>query len=184
MYSYIIGEIKFTKNNYIVLENNNVGYKIYVANPFSYEVSNTYQVYLYNHVREDENSLYGFKDYEELNLFMKLIDVKGVGPKTALPFLATGSVAGIIDAINRENILYLTKFPKIGEKTAKQIILDLKGKLKTDSNILVNDVEEDLINVLENLGYKLSEIKKIISNIDKTLKLEEQIKEALKLLMR
>jgi Holliday junction DNA helicase RuvA len=73
--------------------------------------------------------LYGFKSGEEKELFLKLIDVKGIGPKMALPILATGSINGVYDAIERENILYLTKFPKIGEKVARQIILDLKGKL-------------------------------------------------------
>ena len=66
---------------------------------------------------------------EEKELFLKLINVKGLGPKTALGVFATGSVSGVIDAINRENILYLTKFPKIGEKLARQIVLDLKGKI-------------------------------------------------------
>ena len=74
--------------------------------------------------------MYGFNKIEERDLFLKLINVKGLGPKMALPILATGSISGIIDAINRENILYLKKFPKIGDKVAKQIVLDLKGKLE------------------------------------------------------
>ena len=71
----------------------------------------SYTIYTYNCVREDEYSLYGFKNKEELNLFLKLISVKGLGPKMALPMLATGSISGIVDAIDRENILYLKKFP-------------------------------------------------------------------------
>ena len=90
----------------------------------------TYNNEFYEKVAEDENSLYGFKTNEEKDLFLKLISVKGLGCKMALPILAVGSINGIMDAIERENILYLKKFPKIGEKVARQIILDLKGKLQ------------------------------------------------------
>ena len=107
---------------------------------------------LYNHIREDENSLYGFKTKEELELFLKLINVKGLGPKMANGFFATGSVKGIVDAINRENILYLTKFPKVGEKIAKQIILDLKGKIDIDGDVS-DDSTADLFEVLQGLGW-------------------------------
>lgn len=184
MYKYIKGQITEIGPNYVVLENNNIGYLIYVSNPYSYEEGKEYKIYLYNVIREDENSLYGFKKEEELNLFLKLINVKGLGPKMANGFFAMGSVNGIIDAINRENILYLTKFPKVGEKIAKQMILDLKGKVSSDEVIEASDSTEDLIAVLESLGYKTSEIKKIIKDVDETLPIESQVKEALKLLLR
>jgi len=101
----------------------------------------------------------------------------------ALPMLATGSVSGIVDAIERENILYLKKFPKIGDKVARQIILDLKGKLVTtnDVNTSVND---ELVDALTSLGYKSADIKKVLPKVDNTLTIEEQIKEALKLLLK
>ena len=136
---------------------------------------------MYNHVREEEYSLYGFKTKEERELFLKLIDVKGLGPKIALPILAGGNTAGIIDAIDRENILYLQKFPKVGEKLARQIILDLKGKLvRKEGSAPVNT---ELLDVLESLGYKKSDVSKIIKEIKSTT-IEEQVKEALKLLIR
>ena len=90
---------------------------------------------------------------------MKLINVKGMGPKVASGIFATGSIKGIVDAINKENILYLTKFPKIGEKLAKQIILDLKGKITTDITDIEDNSIEELMSVLENLGYKKTAIK-------------------------
>ena len=130
-------------------------------------------------------SLYGFKSLEEKGLFLKLIDVKGLGPKMTLPMLAMGSIAGISDAINRENVLYLKKFPKIGDKLAKQMILDLKGKLDTVSSTnVVADVSDELIEVLKGLGYKDKEIKSVIVNVNKELKIEDQVKEALRLLVR
>ena len=185
MYSYIIGKVTDINSNNIVLECNNIGYLIYVPNPFSYQIGNEYKVFVYNKIGEDEYSLYGFKTKEEYELFLKLISVKGLGAKLALPILATGSIAGIVDAIDRENILYLTKFPKIGDKLARQIILDLKGKLNFEvSEELINDETEDLIDTLTALGYKSSEIKKVVGNVDKSKTLEDQVKEALKLLMK
>lgn len=182
MYGYIIGTVKYITSNYIIIDNNDIGYIIYVANPYSYELENKYTVYTYNFINETENSLYGFKSMEEKELFLKLINVKGLGPKTAMPILATGSIGGIIDAIERENLLYLKKFPKVGEKLARQIILDLKGKFNTFE--VVKSTDEELVEVLENLGYKLIDIKKVLPKVDKELKLEDQIKEALKLMLK
>jgi holliday junction DNA helicase RuvA len=116
---------------------------------------------------------------------LKLIEVKGVGCKMALPMLATGSIDGIIDAIERENILYLKKFPKIGDKVARQIILDLKGKFGFVTNIKVKGSSNDeLSDVLKGLGYKQPDINRILPNIDINKKIEDQIKEALKLLLK
>ncbi len=182
MYAYIKGKVTDIESNYIVLDNNNVGYLIYTSNPYSFEIDKEYNIYLYQYVKEDEISLYGFKTLDEKKLFLKLISVKGLGCKMALPMLATGSINGIVDAIERENILYLKKFPKIGDKVARQIILDLKGKLASDfsENKLVN---EELVEALKALGYKLQDIKKVLPKITKE-KLEDQIKEALKLLLK
>lgn len=184
MYSYFNGVIKETNSDSIVIDVNGIGYKIFVPNPFSYEIGKDYIVYVYNHIREDEYSLYGFKSTEEKELFMKLINVKGMGPKVASGIFATGSINGIVDAINKENILYLTKFPKIGEKLARQIILDLKGKVTSNVEVEEDNSLEELISVLENLGYKSVEIKKIINMVDYSKTLEEQVKEALKLLLK
>ena len=182
MYRYIIGIVTEQDSNNITLECNNVGYQVFVSNPYSYELNNEYKVYLYNHIREDENSLYGFKTKEELELFLKLIGVKGLGPKTAIGILAGGKASGVIDAIERENILYLQKFPKVGEKLARQIILDLRGKLVTGTE--KNEVNNELVEALVSLGYKKQDISKIAKEIDKSLSIENQIKEALKLLFR
>ena len=186
MYDYIKGVITGIYSNSIVVDNNGIGYLIYTPNPYSFQENNEYKVFVYQNVKEDELSLYGFKTIEEKELFLKLISVKGLGPKMALPILATGSVSGVVDAIERENILYLKKFPKIGDKVAKQMILDLKGKLSvinTDSITNSNSYEE-LIEVLKGLGYKEKEFKTIINKIDASLSIEDQVKEALKLLLK
>lgn len=183
MFEYIKGKITDIESNYIIVDNSDIGYKIYTASPYSFEIDKEYTIYLYQHIREDENSLFGFKTKEDRNLFLKLIDVKGLGPKMALPMLATGSTNGIIDAIERENILYLKKFPKIGDKVARQIILDLKGKL-VSSNTVMPSINDELVDALTSLGYKSADIKKVVSRVDNTQTIENQIKEALKLLLK
>ena len=100
----------------------------------------------------------------------------------ALPMLATGSISGIIDAINRENILYLKKFPKIGDKVARQIVLDLKGKVHTDKEIIVES-NDDVVLALSALGYKSSDIAKVLPKLTSE-SVEDKIKEALKLLLK
>ena len=182
MYGYIKGKITYVTSNYIIIDNNGIWYIIFVANPYSYEENKEYLIYTYNYINENENSLYGFISMDEKELFLKLINVKGLGPKTAMPMLATGSVNGIKDAIDRENVLYLKKFPKVGDKLARQMILDLKGKL---ANVEGDSTEStELVEVLENLGYKTADIKKILPKVNKELRLEDQIKEALKLMLR
>ena len=183
MYAYVKGFIKEIESDYIVVDNNGVGYLVYTASPYSFEIDKEYTVYLYQHVREDEITLYGFKSLDEKKLFLRLTSVKGLGCKMALPMLALGSPEGIIDAIERENILYLKKFPKIGDKVARQIILDLKGKLtKSDEGAL--QVNDELVDALRSLGYKAADINKVIKKIDSSLDIENQIKEALKLLLK
>ena len=183
MYNYITGIVTSYGPNYISLENNGIGYLIYVPNPYSYIENNEYKVYIYNHIREEEYTLYGFRNVEERDFFLKLINVKGVGPKLALPILAS-PVDAVYDAINRENILYLTKFPKVGDKVARQIILDLKGKLVANNDLFTNEGLDELTNVLESLGYKKGDIKKILPQVDASESVENQVKEALKLLMK
>ena len=184
MYFYIKGTVVEQYGSYIVLDSNNTGYLINVANPYSFELNKEYKVFIYQQIREDDNSLYGFKTIEEKDLFLKLISVKGIGPKMALPILATGSINGIVDAIERENILYLKKFPKIGEKVARQIILDLKGKLNIEGIDADSNNYEELQEVLKGLGYKDKEYKNIINIVDNNLPIELQVKEALKLLLK
>lgn len=183
MYGYIKGIITEIESNYVILDNNGIGYIIYVANPYSYE-KKEYTIYTYHYIREDENSLYGFKSKEEKELFLKLISVKGLGCRMALPMFATNSCSAIIDAIEHDNVTYLKKFPKIGDKLARQIILDLKGKLvsNSDGNANTKDFTE-LTEVLKGLGYKPADINRVLPNI-KSDKVEEQVKEALKLMLK
>ena len=183
MFDVIEGKVIDIEVNYVCISTSGIGFKVFVPNPYSFRLDEEVKVYLHNQIKEDEYSLYGFKSKEERNIFLKLINVKGLGPKIALPILAGSTVEGLMDAIERENVLYLEKFPKVGEKLARQIILDLKGKLvfKENSSSGVND---ELIEVLLSLGYKRPDINRVVKDVDGSLSIESQIKEALKLLLK
>lgn len=184
MYSYIKGIITIIDTSYVVLENNGIGYMIYVANPYSYKENEEVIIYLYQQIREDENTLYGFKTKDDKDLFLKLISVKGLGCKMALPMLSGDNKDAILDAIDTGNVSYLKKFPKIGDKVARQIILDLKGKLASDDKKSSLNNFEELTETLKSLGYKHNDIKKVLPKLDASLSLEKQVKEALKLLLK
>ena len=185
MYEYLTGLVTVVAPQYIVVDVNGVGYKLLVANPYRYQENRTkkVQVYVYQAVREDNISLFGFTDQNEKNLFMQLINVSGIGPKSALAILANPDHQGLVDAITNNNVSYLTKFPGIGKKTASQIVLDLRDKLTNESSsslfattqltvdATVNRVLKDALEALAALGYKERDIKKV----QKTLMKEEQM---------
>lgn len=185
MYEYLTGLVTVVAPQYIVVDVNGVGYKLLVANPYRYQEDRTkkVQVYVYQAVREDNISLFGFTDQNEKKLFMQLINVSGIGPKSALAILANPDHQGLVDAITNNNVNYLTKFPGIGKKTASQIVLDLRDKLTNESNsslfattqltvdATVNRELKDALEALAALGYKERDIKKV----QKTLMKEEQM---------
>ena len=180
MFDYIKGEISLVSSNYITVENNNIGYKVYTACPYSFKIGENLCVYTYVHVREDAFDIYGFKSLEERNLFIKLISVKGIGPKGALAIIANGDIEGLQEAIERSDSKYLQKYPGIGPKASGQIILDLKGKL---SNVKVVDPKVDNVKeALKSLGYNSSELKKLDSFLleNKELSIEELIRLSLR----
>ncbi len=131
MYAYIKGIVSQLYPSHIVVEANGIGYEIQTPNSYRFQsqLDKETQVYTQLIVREDAQLLYGFVNLEEKDMFLSLIKVTGIGPKSALAILATSTPNEVAIAIENENESYLTKFPGIGKKTARQIILDLKGKL-------------------------------------------------------
>ncbi|MBF0780801.1 MULTISPECIES: Holliday junction branch migration protein RuvA [unclassified Granulicatella] len=174
MYEYIVGLLVEIQPTYIVVETNGIGYLIYVANPFSYtqQIQQTIKLFCYDAVREESITLYGFKSSEEKQLFLKLISVSGIGPKSALSILASQDHQGLIQAIENDNVNYLTKFPGVGKKTAGQLILDLKGKLDvtyahSPKEATYTSVDEEVKQALLGLGYSVKEIQKVLPLLEK-----------------
>jgi len=180
MFNYLNGTVTDIYPNQITLDVNNIGYQVLTPNPYEYHVNETHKVFIFQYVREDALLLYGFKTKEAKELFVKLLSVKGIGPKSAIAILATGNVQDVIGAIEIGNVKFLSKFPGIGPKASQQIILDLKGKLSFEENRIVmntniNEVEE----ALNSLGYKASEIRKAIKNLDPSKPTDQLLKDAL-----
>jgi len=146
-------------------------------------------VFTYQQFREDAQLLYGFLDQKELDLFEKLISVKGLGPKTAMTMLGHRNYNDLINAIENGEIDFLTKIPSLGAKTSKQIILDLKGKLVVEDNSNSgknNEKLDEAVLGLKALGYKTYEINGVLPELRKMndLSVDEYLKEGLKLLLQ
>lgn len=185
MYGYIKGVVTKVTPKYIICENNGIGYLLIVSNPYNYTVNKDYMIYLYQYVREDIIDLYGFMSEEEKELFLKLISVSGIGPKSALSILASASVNEIIRAIESRNDAYLKKFPGIGAKASQQIILDLRGKLDFKDEVVSNSGnQKDVEDALVALGYNRKDITKVVSKLDQSLDVGVLIKQALQKMVK
>ncbi|MGM0804947.1 MAG: Holliday junction branch migration protein RuvA [Bacillota bacterium] len=195
MIESISGNVDYITAEYIVINNNGIGYKILCPNPFIYKLKDQKTVYTYQYVREDILALYGFKNRKERDLFLKLLNVSGIGPKGALAIVAFGQPEQVVNAIEQEDEKFLTKFPGVGKKTARQMILDLKGKISIFADVeftdgLFADVEpesdelDEALEALAVLGYGRKEIQKILPDLKKEkMSANEYVKAALKKLM-
>lgn len=187
LYAYIIGKVAKITPRFIVVENNGIGYMLIVSNPYNYKIDEEIKIYTYQHIREESNDIYGFKTEEGKDLFLKLISVNGIGPKSALSILASGSVKEIINAIENRDDVYLRKFPGIGPKASQQIILDLKGKISFEEagDIIRHDTKiKDCEEALVSLGYSRKDAAKVLSKIDSTLEEGQIVREALKMMIK
>lgn len=200
MIAYIKGNLTYIQDDSVIVEVQGLGYEIHCANPFAFQsfLNTKVTVYTYHYVREDSQMLCGFKNTDEKYLFTKLISVSGIGPKGALAILASVDVAGFAGAIEREDDKFLTSFPGIGKKTARQIILDLKGKL-TGALSVSSDGEEqtsgahvpetqltEAKEALQALGYTDKEIKSVMPKLQQETitNTDEAVKKALALLIK
>lgn len=202
MYDYIRGQVVRVTPEYIVLDQKGIGWQLLTPNPYSFRVSDEQiLIYTHLHVREDIQQLLGFKTMEQRELFRKLILVSGIGPKGALAILASGVPSQVIGAIEREDDAFLTQFPGVGKKTARQMILDLKGKLNMlleDSEIDIQQLDgdglfasqhnhelEEALLALAALGYSERELNKIKPKLEEEpADTETYMKKALQLLLK
>ncbi|MDK0721410.1 Holliday junction branch migration protein RuvA [Clostridium perfringens] len=200
MYEYIRGQFQGISKDYVVIELNNIGYRIFTSgNTMSNmpKVGDEVLLYLEQIVREDFIGLYGFTTKEELEMFKLLLSINGVGAKAALSLLSISTVNNLKYAIMMGDEKHITRAPGIGKKTAQRIILELKDKLKPDELTSeeeqliegINDNSDYSFNINETLsalmalGYTEKEAQKALEKVDKTLSIENMIKESLKLLM-
>ena len=184
MIAYLNGEVTEISEDGIVLEVNDIGYNIRMADPFRYKVGFYGRIYTYTYVKEDAFLLYGFADKDELDLFKKLISVSGIGPKGALGILSSMSVPDIYFAIVSEDVKAISAAPGVGKKSAERVILELKDKVKTeelkgaDISLLSSSsdadgsqdgretIRKETVEALTALGYGVSEASKAVSQVE------------------
>ncbi|AYX90029.1 Holliday junction branch migration protein RuvA [Staphylococcus cohnii] len=199
MYAYIKGTLTVLNPTHVVLEASGVGYEIQTPNSYRFQKYKDQEILIHTSliVREDAQLLYGFINQEEKDMFLSLIKVTGIGPKSALAILASSSPNEVKIAIENENDAYLTKFPGIGKKTARQIVLDLKGKVQVteeDSSQLFNvdqnnpqnsAIVKEALLALEALGYSKRELNKVEKTLAKESfeSIDDAVKRGLQLLI-
>lgn len=188
MIAFVNGIVKIIRYDRVVLDVHGVGYEVYLANALSQKMNEELFLYTYQHVREDAILLFGFIKEEDYEVFMRLINVKGIGPKTAQTMLSVCSGKEMIEAIENDDIKRLKSLPGIGAKTAGQIVLDLKGKfvsLETSDSPVSNPVWTQVQDALLSLGYKTNQLTKIKKEFENTeLGEDEMLRQALILLAK
>ncbi|MDP0488620.1 MAG: Holliday junction branch migration protein RuvA [Fusobacterium sp. JB021] len=193
MFDFLRGKVDYKTTNYVAIDVNGVGYKVFISLRTYDLISDgeDIKVYIYNHIKEEEFKLVGFLNRAERNLFEMLLSVKGVGVSLALAIMSTFDIDTIKALILSEDYLTLKKVPKLGQKKSQQIILDLKDKISklevvSGGAILEiekqSNIEEELIMALEGLGYNKKDIAKLIDK--EALKTYKNIQEAIKETLR
>lgn len=188
MISYLKGKIKSQGHGFVILEVNNIGYQVFVASLLYADlvVGQDFEFYIHQQVREDALNLYGFKQMEELELFELLINISGIGPKSALGIMSIAAAGDIKESIVRGDPALLTKVSGIGRKTADRVVLELRekiSKLNFKDDKLNRDGlgSSDEIDALMALGYSLSQAREALNGVDKKTKDSgERIRQALK----
>ena len=185
MIGFLRGKVHAFSSDYVLLDVNNVGYRINFQHPEVLKIGEEVIIYTYQNVSENDMSLFGFRSLKEYDLFVKLISVKGLGPKMASNMLATADYETIIDAIEREDVAYIKTMPGIGNKTASQIILDLKGKLVESNNEAIDNRFDEVIEALKQFGYRSQEIKSVLRALkNEKGSTDELVKKALKMFVK
>ena len=180
MYDYFCGKVTSLNSDYLVLEVNQVGYRIFVPRTREFVRGQECQIYVVDITREEGTFLVGFSSLEERELYNALVQVNGIGPKSAVKILNECRPEQLKDAIAANNILFLRNIKGIGSHSAAQILLDLRGYFDLNQNINVNQYDE-VTKALRGIGFKTKEIVNVLSKInipDATN--EEILKEALR----
>lgn len=193
MYEYFQGVIVTIKPDFVVVDVNGIGYKVFSPTPYAYQEGQKVRVFIEQIVRDTGITLYGFQTEDDKGLFLKLLSVSGIGPKSALAIMAAEDSNSLAKAIEEGEVKYLTRFPGVGKKTASQIVLDLKGKLgsfvknanKAASAEVSPELNDALLALLA-LGYTKKEVDRITPALiaEEKTTADQYIKKGLALLLK
>lgn len=183
MIGYLEGKIKHAQTGKVILFANGIGFTVSTPANLRFLVNDSTSLFIHTHLRDDNLALFGFATPEDLNLFELLISVSGVGPKIGLGIFSQSTAENILQAIQQSNLNFFTSISGVGKKTAQRLILDLKSKVgKGDINMQNLQEDSELVSSLISLGFQKSEINQIITQVDSSLTLSQQIKMSLQLL--
>ncbi len=184
MIGLLQGEVYTTTNDAVYINVQGVGYEVLSTRPnldqWNGLIGHKMTVWIYTHVREDEMTLFGFQSLEEKNFFLSLLKVNGVGPRLAMNILGGATLGQLRSMIESSDAKGLSQLPKVGKKTAEQMILTLKGKLveieKEKAPILRH---REVVFALTNLGFKNSDVEIFVDELPENILLEEAIRQGL-----
>jgi Holliday junction DNA helicase RuvA len=187
MIAYLEGKVLSIDEQALVLLVGGVGYELSCSRNTLEEFSlgEKAQLFVHTHVREEALQLYGFKSSLEKQIFLSLIKVNGVGPKSAVQILSGARPEMLFGWIEDSDVKALSKLPKIGKKTAEQIILSLKGKLVIAEEGQATSAFKErpqIISALVNLGFRLNDVEKVVDQMDPTIDLDQAIRSGLQAL--
>lgn len=184
------GKVSEKLTESIILDVNGVGYGLLIPQETYNKISlgEELKIYVYEHIRENMYDLYGFSDLATKELFMKLINVNGVGPKVALNILSIGSVNGVRQAIASGNIKLIQTAPGIGKRMAERVLIELKDKVGLISSLDENSLfigeeaaqQDEAVQALVVLGYSITDAIASLRLVDKNLSTKERVTLALK----
>lgn len=186
MIGSVKGKIILKTEKFLIVETGGIGYKINVSPDTiskTKKIGDEVMLWIHTHVREDALDLYGFLDREELEFFELLLNVSGIGPKSALAILGIASIETLRKAIATDDISYLTKISGIGRKTAEKIVIELRDKMGDEKSDGSMQGELDALEALKSLGYSQNEAREALKQT-KSADTNAKIKEALKILAK
>ncbi len=187
MIGFLRGTVHEIFEDSVILDVGGVGYELTLSQNSLVEMvlGEAIEFYVYTHVREDQFSLYGFLSKTEKQLFLSLLKVNGIGPKMAIQVLSGAPLDRIIGFISEGDVKGLTTLPKVGKKTAEQMILSLKGKLVMDepmSAVIKSPVKDQIQSALVNLGFKALDVEKLVAEMDEKIDVQDGIRKGLQIL--
>jgi holliday junction DNA helicase RuvA len=195
----LTGSVKFKFATRLILDVNQVGYMVHCTAPHinTVTIGDSVTIITYHHFRENDQQLFGFQSESEREFFELLISVSGIGPKVAINIMSSVKTAELIQAIQSDNVMFITQCPGIGKKTAERLIIDLKDKMVAfagDVSVISKDTEtsataiqhdtDDIVLALRQLGYQKEEIKRGFIKHAKELSSSTEIEDQIKILLK
>jgi Holliday junction DNA helicase RuvA len=195
MIGYLKGTIIDHTDDGLVLDVNGVGYDLTCSFSTLQDLMDRSEasIHVHTNVREDAITLFGFSTQLEKRVFLSLLKVNGVGPKMAIKILSAAKIDALVEMIETANIGALSKLPKVGKKTAEQLILSLKGKLVLSDDRVISTptksapgnfqgVRSEVMSALVNLGFRLQDAEKVVSDLPQEVDLQDGVRRSLQAL--